>query len=89
MKYFIKYKGCLWQYQRLKFRYGSKIIDLNHRKAIRGKRKKKIVTGLLGSGHGRTPPIKALAQKQGCCKALKCPYCPQKDAFKKKGSAVK
>jgi hypothetical protein len=43
----------------------------------------------LGSDHGRTPPVKELAQKQGRFWALEYPFYPQKDAFKKKDSAVK
>jgi hypothetical protein len=46
-------------------------------------------TLIVGSDHGRTPPIKELAQKQGRFQALDYLVYPQKDAFKKKGSAVK
>jgi hypothetical protein len=42
----------------------------------------KILAVLLGSDHGRTPPIGELAQKQGRFSALGCPFYPQKDVFK-------
>jgi hypothetical protein len=41
-----------------------------------------------GIAHGRTLPVKVLAQKQGCFKDLESPFYAPKDAFKKKGSAV-
>jgi hypothetical protein len=43
---------------------------------------------LLGSDHVITLPVKTLAQKQGRFLALEYAFCPQKDAFKKNGTAV-